>query len=134
MVSFSTELFSRDFYNNLRWVTSHNINISEFLPVSQKKCLFLARTERELYHALCVLAGNIPHLIWNKVEQSFLDLGIEQEDIYKYVKVSSENYLQHRAVTGPIVRKDDLTINKNLQVLPADYKEIYKSVLGMYHD
>lgn len=134
MMSFSSELFDKNFYNSIKWVLSHDVDVSMDFPVDKNNTLYMNKSNREFYHALCVVAGNIPHLIWSKVETDFLKLGLEQKDIYKYIKVSAENYFQSREVTGPIVRKDETTITKNLRALPEKLREIYKSVIGIYNE
>ncbi len=135
MMSFSSELFEKSFYRNLCWVTTNSVeDFKDLLPITLSQIKELSLSHRRKYHALCVLAGNIPHLIWNDLEPLFQELQIEKEDFHKYVKVSTENFLQQRAPTGPIVRRDFETIETNLASLPIEYQKIYKSVLELTHE
>lgn len=134
MMSFSTELFEKDFYRGLRWVTTHDIPFAELLPIKSQQVSLVSEKDKKHYHALCVLAGNIPHLLWRSLEDQFLNLGIEQDDILKYVQVSTENYLKKRPVTGPIARKDVDTIQSNLSNLSQNHADIYQSVLEICNE
>lgn len=135
MMSFSTELFDIEFYQNLCWVTTNQLDLVEaVMPIKKSKIKYLNSDDKRYYHALCVLAGNIPHLLWNQLETSFQNLNIEKEDLKKYVSVATENFLKDRPVTGPIARGDSETIEKNLLSLSPKYQNVYKSVMELTHE
>ncbi|MBX3041835.1 MAG: DUF2520 domain-containing protein, partial [Bdellovibrionaceae bacterium] len=83
-----------------------------------------------LYHALCVLGGNFPVLLWNKMETDLKAMGLPEESTRLYIQRVSENYLKMgpRALTGPLVRKDESTIQKNLAALSLDpWEKVYRA-------
>lgn len=134
MMSFSTELFEVDFYKSLRWVTASHEHVSDLLPISPQKISYLKEEERKLYHALCVVSGNIPHLLWSDIEKRFKDLGIDKKDVQNYIQMAASNYFEDRPVTGPIVRGDSDTISQNLAVLSKSYANIYQSTMEIFNE
>ena len=136
LMSFSSKLFAQNFYQGLRWVTNQEPEVfKKLLPVQTSQISQIELEQSSRYHALCVVAGNIPHLMWTHLEDVFEnDLGIPNEDFKKYIEVSVENYLEGREATGPIVRSDIETISKNLESLTPQYRNIYQSTMELRHE
>lgn len=134
LMSFSDELFDLSFYQKIHWVVDHPVEVEKILPINKFQISNIHEKDKPFYHALCVLSGNIPHLLWESVEKEFMKLNIEKKDFLNYVKITTDNYLQNRAATGPIVRKDQVTIDMNLKSLTKPYQEIYQGVMGIQNE
>jgi predicted short-subunit dehydrogenase-like oxidoreductase (DUF2520 family) len=87
--------------------------------------------KKSLYHSLCVLSGNFTTMLWQKVFQDFQDkLKLEPELLLPYMEQTFENLNLNwvDALTGPLARKDDATIEKNIHALEGDlYQNVYRS-------
>lgn len=134
MMSFSTDLFEANFYDEIHWVLDHKIEIEKYFPVKMNQVSMITQDKKAFYHALCVLTGNLPHLLWESLEKEYQKLGISKKEIKQYVKVSTDNYLKGLPATGPIVRQDLSTIEKNLANLDIHYQSIYQGILEVTHE
>ncbi|MBD64326.1 MAG: hypothetical protein CME62_03915 [Halobacteriovoraceae bacterium] len=134
LMSFSNELYTTSFYENLLWVVDHECELDQIFPTSIKNYTKIAAELKPYYHALCVLGGNIPHLLWNELNQKFSDLGIHEQDFKKYIQITTENFLKDRKPTGPIVRNDKVTIGKNIASLQPSLAKIYQGVRECQHE
>jgi 2-dehydropantoate 2-reductase len=98
-----------------------------------------ARLKPELknkYHALCVLSANFSCMLWRKffssLEQEFQ---LPRTIGYPYLRQQTENLLKHAetALSGPLVRKDKETIEKNIKALQNDpFQAVYQSFVNCY--
>lgn len=134
MMSFSSELFDLDFYENLTWMLDQPIDISAHLPLEFMNIHYIQPANKAHYHALCVMAGNIPQLICEQTESELMKLGINEKAIKNYIKTAFDNYLLDRPATGPIVRNDQKTIEQNLKNLPEYSQHIYQAVKDNYNE
>ena len=91
---------------------------------------------KPLYHALCVLAGNFPTLLWNKVFGAFEGrLGVPRSALTPYLERTLENTLESgdAALTGPLARGDTGTIDLNLEALEGDsYQDVYRAFVDAH--
>ncbi|MED7788638.1 DUF2520 domain-containing protein [Francisella sp. 19X1-34] len=80
------------------------------------------KQEKPYYHAMCVLANNVTTLIWKKfcseMESRF---NIDKVHLEPYLDKTFKNIKQnHNALSGPIARRDNLTLQKDLEALSGD--------------
>jgi predicted short-subunit dehydrogenase-like oxidoreductase (DUF2520 family) len=87
--------------------------------------------QKALYHALCVLAGNFPTLLWNKSFDLFeARLGLPRTMLAPYLQQTLRNTLASggEALTGPLARGDRGTVERNLRALEGDaYADVYRA-------
>lgn len=124
LMSFPHNLLPDDIYAKIHFVINGFENLNEALPNFSNSFTVLNADNKSYYHALCVLAGNFPQLIWNDVALQMKNLHLPAEALDLYIKQVTNNYLQlkEKAITGPIIRKDHLTIEKNLTSLEQSQK------------
>lgn len=87
---------------------------------------------KALYHALCVVAGNFPMILWTEVLNQFQSLSLPKEALFTYLDRVNHNFKNEgaNALSGPIVRNDTKTIKDNLVALDSSpLKPIYESFL-----
>lgn len=130
LMSFGPELYPREIYPRIHFAVTGITTPQEILPGLPNPFSVLAPEKKALYHALCVLGGNLPVLLWHKMESSLGEFGLPKEASRLYIERVAANYvaLGERALTGPLVRKDQQTIEKNLNALEGDpWRKIYQA-------
>ena len=68
LMSFPAELYPDDFYSQIQFALTGCNSLNEALPGFKNSYFPLAAENKPLYHALCVMAGNFPQILWNEVE------------------------------------------------------------------
>ena len=130
-MSFPQNLLPDDVYSKIHFVINGTENLNQALPNFKNQFTVLNDENKSLYHALCVLAGNFPQLLWHEITQEMKALQLPAEALDLYIKQITENYLAYkeRAITGPLVRRDLTTIEKNLASLESKpkLKKIYST-------
>jgi hypothetical protein len=110
----------------------------EALPFLKNSYKQMSEKDMQLYHALCVLGGNFSSILWNVFFTEMKKIGISDAACKTYFKMISDNILKNpsTAITGPLVRNDLPTIEKNISALqehPA-LQEIYKNFVRVFSD
>lgn len=130
LMSFSNELFPTDIYPKIHFVINNTSDLQEALPGFTNSFSKLEAHDKAVYHALCVLAGNFPQLLWNETLKEMKALNIPTAALDLYIKQISQNFIdqKEKSFTGPLVRNDLTTIDKNISALSRNEKlqNIYK--------
>jgi hypothetical protein len=130
LMSFGPELYSLEIYRRIHFMVSGCDSLKEALPGLPNSFSWLAPEKKPLYHALCVLGGNFPVILWQKMFAEFSRLGIPAEAAGLYLETVLANTLKNplTALTGPLARRDQGTVTKNLQSLAGDpFQNVYRS-------
>lgn len=131
LMSFPQTLLPDTTYPKIHFVINGASSLHDLLPNFSNSFSILDAEKKALYHALCVLAGNFPQLLWNEVAQQMDILKLPPAALDLYIRQITENYLigKESAITGPLVRKDFNTIEKNISSLKSHHKlnQIYTS-------
>ncbi len=129
LMSFPIALLPSETYSKIFFVTEGAKTLAEILPGFRNQFAMLNAEKKSYYHALCVLAGNFPQLLWNEVANKFQQLDLPAEALDLYIRQITDNYLLHKekALTGPLIRKDNATIERNIASLSEspNLKNIY---------
>ncbi len=133
LMAFAHRNLSLATYQTITFVTESNKkSLSELLPELSNPNFSIPSSVKPFYHALCVCAGNLPLLIQRTALKEFGLIGIPKEALSLYLKENLQNLLQdpETALTGPIVRGDQTTIERNLKALDGhSLKNIYLQFL-----
>ena len=124
LMSFPLSLLPDDSYRQICFVVEAPSELSCAMPGFKNKFTVLSTENKSYYHALCVLAGNFPQLLWNEIAGKMQQLHLPPEGLDLYIKQITDNYinLKDLSLTGPIARRDFLTIDKNLDSLSESPK------------
>lgn len=124
LMSFPHELLPDNIYAGIHFVIHGRNALNDIMPGFTNSFTALDSTHKPLYHALCVLAGNFPQLLWNQVSGEMQQLGLPAEALDAYIAQVTANYLhfKDKSLTGPLIRGDHMTIEKNIQSLQAHPK------------
>lgn len=131
LMTFSEDLYEPAFYRGIHFAVTGAADLQSALPGFPNPWFPLEAEMKPLYHALCVLGGNLPVLMWAKAESGLNGLGVPSEALRAYVGQVAENYMRHgkKALTGPIARGDEETIRKNLESLAGDpWQHVYQAI------
>ena len=111
-------------------------SFGEIFPGAPNPTFIVADKDRARYHALAVLSGNFVGYIWNETAKAFSGLADQPpEDILEsYFKCIVDRFAENptNSITGPIPRRDRITVEKNLASLEGDekLKELYQAFLN----
>lgn len=132
LMSFPETPLPDEVYPRIHFAISGFDRLEEALPGFTNPYTFLGESGRPFYHALCVLAGNFPQLIWNQVAAEMKKLQLPEEALDIYIRQIAENYLRlkEKSLTGPLIRGDRPTIEKNINALEANppLQRIYRAI------
>lgn len=131
LMSFSHELYDLQTYQKIHFALTDIEKIETALPGFTNSFTALKPEDKALYHALCVMSGNLPQLLWSQTFKIFKTLGIPDTAVDRYILQITQNFvnLKQESVTGPLVRRDHITINKNITSLEPypDLQKIYQT-------
>lgn len=137
LMTFSHKLYELDKYRSIPFIIDDDApSFEALLPGLSNPHSRLQKSLKPKYHALCVMSGNFSCLLWQKLFTSLQqELNIPAAFAHHYLLQQTQNLLTapETALTGPLVRNDEETINKNLQSLKDDpFQEVYQSFLNCY--
>lgn len=137
LMTFNKDLYNLNQYAEIPFVIDHDAPAFEqLLPGLPNPHVRLHKSLKAKYHALCVLSGNFSCLLWQKFFSSLEnEFYISHEIGRPYFFQQMKNLIQDykSALTGPLVRADKSTIEKNLNSLESDpFQEVYKSFVSCF--
>lgn len=134
LMTFGPEIYNDEVYAQIPYVSASIKSWPDRLPLNN----FLYNIDpsnKAKYHALCVLGGNFSSLLWSKAITEFTKLGLPADVARTYALQSLKNTFDNpmNALTGPLVRSDLVTQEKNLKALGDDpYADIYRAFQKAY--
>lgn len=139
LMTFSDELYDLTTYRKIPFIIEKDrVDGEILLPGLKNPTYSIAPELKSLYHSLCVLSGNFTVLLWEKVFSEFENtLGLPREAARPYldqIAKNLQNSSPHKSVlTGPLVRRDRATIERNIAALNNDpYAEVYRSFVHAF--
>ncbi|MBL7670980.1 MAG: DUF2520 domain-containing protein [Bdellovibrionaceae bacterium] len=143
LMTFSENLYPEDFYCKIHWTLCGVSSLEAIFPQMRNTYSVITAEQKPLYHAACVLGGNLPVLLWREMARIFSELGLSS-DLTPEMPTSAylaflsrvlENFAANpqNALTGPIIRGDMTTIAANLKALDQNpWREVYQACLKAY--
>lgn len=137
LMAFSSNLYSEDIYPRIPFILEYDSPAFDILlPKLPNPHFRIPKHDKTFYHALCVLGGNFTCLLWQKLFQEFAQRWqIPREALHLYLQQNVANLINQpeQALTGPLVRNDQLTLIKNLAALQGDpFQQVYESFVNAY--
>lgn len=137
LMTFSQQLYPAEFYATIPFILeAEGPSFNELFPQLSNPNFTISRDKKAYYHALCVMANNFTTLLWQKIFSEFSnEFSFPSEVAMPLMQQTVKNLMlsYKDALTGPLVRNDQLTIQKNLQALQHDnYLTIYQAFVDMY--
>lgn len=135
LMTFGPDLYDLEFYQKIHFTLTGANNIQVVLPGLQNPFSILPAENKSLYHAYCVVGGNFVTLLMGEMMKGLNALEIPASASATYLEKIFENTMKNPegARTGPLVRKDTATVEKNLQALEGQHlKSIYEAFVKSY--
>ncbi len=139
LMTFGQDVYSLAHYQKIPFVVEAGAPaFAELLPGLPNAHFTLPAEQKALYHSLCVLSGNFSCLLWQKLFTELeKSLNLPKEIAIPYLEQLTHN-LQHRpeeALTGPLARGDQTTLDKNMAALEGDpFQKVYQAFVEAYRE
>lgn len=137
LITFNESLYGLAEYLTVPFIVDHHApDFAELLPGLPNANFRLNTDLKAKYHALCVLSGNFSCMLWKKLFHHLqTEFNLPESIAHPYLFRQMQNLAENSktALTGPLVRGDTATIEKNLAALDQDpFQALYESFLICY--
>lgn len=136
LMTFAEEMYSLEDYQRIPFMVESGYCFTELFPDLSNPSHPISVEQKALYHALCVMAGNFPQLLWREVTRKLNDeLSLPAEVLQPYLAKILDNFKRAPdvALTGPLVRGDRQTIERNISALDGDPLQLlYHGFVDLY--
>lgn len=137
LMSFPQELLDGEVYGQIHFAVDEAVvNLPNILPGFENPFFKVPAAKKAMYHALCVTVGNFPQLLWSLCSKEFKNLNVPESAYELYIQQITKSFIAHKekSLTGPLVRGDAETIEKNISALSKNLSlsTIYKTFAGVY--
>ncbi len=138
LMTFGRALYTLDDYRAVPFMVESTHDFVTLFPGLCNPHHAIAPEHKAEYHALCVMAGNFPQLLWRAVAHRLEgDVGVPGEALAAYLRRSLENFLAdpEGALTGPLARGDTATLARNCTALgDSALGELYRAFVAFHGD
>jgi len=136
LMTFADDLYSLAEYQRIPFMVESGYKLGELFPGLPNPSYPIGVDQKAFYHALCVMAGNFPQLLWLEVADNMSrTLNLPAEVLHPFLGKILENFRRapNAALTGPLVRGDLQTINRNLGALEGNpLQKLYLGFVELY--
>jgi predicted short-subunit dehydrogenase-like oxidoreductase (DUF2520 family) len=131
LVSFSGDLFDLNFYQKVHFAVDEGVSFTGLFPELKNPHFVIKAEQKALYHAQLVLKASSEYLLSSKLDESFEQMDWPKQGLEVFLSSLRSNALAGQQPTGPIFRKDELTITKNLNALQgSSLRGIYEALVS----
>lgn len=137
LMTFANHFYDIETYKQIPFIVDSDApSFNTLLPGFINPHATLNANLKAKYHALCVLSGNFSCLLWQAFFEKFQhELKLPLQFAQHYLVQQNQNILDdyQNALTGPLSRRDHVTIQKNLQALQGSpLQDLYRSFVDYY--
>jgi len=141
LMGFGKELYTLEEYRNIPFILraeeSENLQ-SELLAGLPNSKLLIPQDKAALYHALCVMTGNFPMILWNEIfNLAQKELGLPAQVFAPFLERVFQNTMIDVSanLSGPLVRGDWKTVDQNVKALQGQaIQKIYLVFCDLYRE
>jgi len=138
LMTFADQLYDLETYQSVPFLCEAGQQFNDMFPGLANPNFAINIENKARYHALCVMAGNYAQLMWKGVSDRFeQQFGLPAETLHPYLNQVAGNFIQTpgSALTGPLVRNDQQTIEQNIHSLDGDaLQDLYNAFVRFYQD
>ena len=138
LMTFSASFYEPDVYRSIPFIVEKGSDFKSLFPALPNPHHVIDIVDKARYHAMCVMAGNFVQLMWKSVSDQFVRrFDWPAEVLQPYLERIAGNFVDHpeSALTGPLVRNDTETIDRNLRSLDNDpLQNIYHAFVSFYRE
>ena len=136
LMTFADDLYEIDTYQKLPFIVETGSSFTQLFPALPNPHFVMSVEDKSRYHAMCVMAGNFSQVLWKAVSDRFeQQFDLPAETLRPYLSQVAENFIQapESALTGPLTRNDQQTIDRNLDALGDDpLQNLYSAFVHFY--
>ncbi|MDC7221343.1 MAG: DUF2520 domain-containing protein [Spirochaetales bacterium] len=137
LMTFPEELFSLEKYRQIPFVLDEDCpEWSDLFPQWPNPHYRIKKELKSLYHSWCVMGGNFTTLLWHKANSVFSDeLNLPSEILVPYLRQTTSACLSpgKEGLSGPLVRNDRNTMERNKAALGKTWAGIYEAFEKAYY-
>lgn len=136
LMTFANELYDLQTYKSLPFMVEAGQIFEELFPGLANPHFAINVEDKARYHAMCVMAGNFSQLLWKGVSDRFeQQLDLPAHSLHPYLAQLVSNFIQApgTALSGPLVREDMQTIERNINALEGDSMQALYRAFVEYH-
>jgi len=138
LMTFADSLYDFDTYQSVPFVCETGQDFSELFPAFPNPHFAISVEDKARYHAMCVMAGNFSQVLWKGVSDRFeQQLELPAGTLHPYLSQVADNFIQapESALTGPLSRNDQHTIERNIHSLEGDaLQDLYRAFVYFYQN
>jgi predicted short-subunit dehydrogenase-like oxidoreductase (DUF2520 family) len=136
LMTFAGELYPLAQYQRIPFLVEAGHDFRALFPGLPNPHHVVSVEQKALYHALCVMAGNFPQLLWQQVAGRLqAQLGLPVTVLEPYLRQVVDNFIAQpeAALTGPLARGNRHTLQRNLAALEGDpLQAVYSACSELY--
>jgi predicted short-subunit dehydrogenase-like oxidoreductase (DUF2520 family) len=138
LMTFAHELYTHDVYLSIPFIIDNDApDFSALLPQLPNQHQRLHDADKGKYHAMCVFSGNFSCLLWQQLFDVFQkQFHWPKQLAHPYLKQQMKNLMEspEQALTGPLARQDNKTLQRNLQALQGQPTAVlYQAFIDFYN-
>jgi hypothetical protein len=122
LMTFGRDLREAHFYQSIYWGLEPSVKPADLFPFPIENFFHIQSEHKAAYHALVTLSGNGACLLYLEALKRLSQLGVPATAFQNFFTVALQNITQgnERALTGPVIRNDLNTLQKNQQALESE--------------
>ena len=136
LMTFTDDLYELETYLSIPFAVEAGHSFEDLFPGLPNSYFAINVEDKARYHAMCVMAGNFSQVLWKGISERFeQQLDLPAGSLHPYLKQVAGNFIEapKAALTGPLIRSDQQTIEKNIQSLDGDpLQDIYRAFVHFY--
>lgn len=136
LMTFADHFYQLDDYRAIPFILEPGYRFDDLLPGLSNPHHTINMEDKARYHAMCVMAGNFTQILWKCVSDRFeQQFGWPGEVSHAYLERVAGNFTRNpdSALTGPLVRDDQQTIERNINSLEGDpLRDMYHAFIRFY--
>jgi len=136
LMTFADGLYDLKTYQSIPFMCEAGHEFSHTFPGLPNPHFVINTEDKARYHALCVMAGNFPQMLWKSVSDRFeQQFELPASSLHPYLNQVAGNFMQApaTALTGPLVRDDQPTVARNIAALNEDpLQDLYQAFVRFY--
>lgn len=122
LMTFTEKLYDNLFYKKIPFVGTHSEAVFRVhFPSWDNPYYQIDPDQKDLYHSLCVLAGNGTTLLWELAQRELKSCGLPPQLLTPFLEQVSQHIVNNSPgrFTGPWYRGDEKTLNAHEQSLAS---------------
>jgi predicted short-subunit dehydrogenase-like oxidoreductase (DUF2520 family) len=136
LMTFSAQMYSLETWQSVPFMLEEGSRFKDLFPALSNPNFHVPVDKKANYHACCVMAGNFAQVLWKGVTERFEnELNLPASSLHPYLKQVLGNFMARpdSALTGPLSRNDQATIERNLQSLNGDpMQDLYRAFVQFH--